>query len=214
MKTLKVSTESELVAALQSAFATSTPAVVAGGGTDSLPGFDGLVIDVQTRGVDVNDEGCGVHDLVVCAAVTVTLAAGEPWDEFVASAVEHEWVGVEALSGLPGNVGNVVAANQVQLGQSIADTVASVRTWDRATDSQRTFAMVDCEFEPGSSRFSRELLPDGTPRYVILAAAFLLKQGETTPRVIDPALAKALGIQLGDRALLSRVRELILSQGK
>ena len=35
----------------------------------------------------------------------VRAAAGEPWDGFVAHAVEQGWSGVEALSGIPGTVG-------------------------------------------------------------------------------------------------------------
>lgn len=209
MRRITVTSENELRAGLHDAFVTETAVVVAGG-AEPPAGVESLVIDVATRGIDLNTEGCHVDDLVFCGGGTLTLAAGEPWADVIELAVKGGWAGVEALAGLPGTVGSVVTANEVRFGRSIADTVSSVRTWDRATDSQKTFAMVNCEFEPGSSRFSRELLPDGTPRYVVVEASLLLKQADITSPIEDPELVEALGIAPGERVPLARVRDIAL----
>lgn len=210
MSTLVVSTEAELRSALHSAYDSQAPVYLAGVAPGRVPPGEGLVLDIATRGVDINTEGCHVDDLVFCGAVTATLAAGEPWRDFVALAVQSGWGGVEALAGVPGTVAEVVTANPSRFGQSPADAVSRVRTWDRATDAQRTFAMVECEFEPGSSRFSRETLPDGTQRYVVIEAALLLKQADITPPLHDEALVAALGIEPGERVPLGRVHDLAL----
>ena len=156
---------------------------------------------VSGREITVNDDGCDVDDLSFCGAVSVTLPAEARWDDFVALAVEQEWVGVEALSGLPGTIGEVVTAGSAAYGQSVGETVASVRTWDETIDRQRTFAAADCEFAAGSSRFS-----DGD-RYRVLDVTFLLRQGDLTRPITDAALTGLLGIEPGQRAPLTAVRE-------
>ena len=117
---------------------------------------------------------------------------------------------IEALAGLPGTVADVVVENGRAHGRAVADTVASVRTWDRALAAQRTFAAVDCGFVPGGSRF-RERLGDGA-RYEILDVAFLFKQGDLSAPV-DQTLADALGIDAGARVPLAAVREAALKLG-
>ena len=62
----------------------------------------------------------------------VTVAAGESWDGFVATAVDRRWVGVEALAGIPGLVGATPIQNVGAYGQEVAQTIASVRVWDRS----------------------------------------------------------------------------------
>ena len=66
-----------------------------------------------------------------CGGVMVTVAAGETWDDLVATAVERGWVGVEALSGIPGSVGATPIQNVGAYGQEVSQTIASVRVWDR-----------------------------------------------------------------------------------
>lgn len=154
--------------------------------------------------VTVNQDGCEVDDLAFCGAVLVTVAARESWDEFVELAVRSEWVGVEALAGRAPTVGEAVRRSVRAFGQAVGDTVASVRTWDRATDAQRTFAAADCRFSADGSRFG-ELATDGSSRYHLLDVGFLLKQGDLTFPIADPALADRLGLVVGQRVPLARV---------
>lgn len=168
-------------------------------------------LSVPTLGVSVDSTGCDVDDLVYCAAVQVRVGGDEAWGLLVERAIESEWVGVESLGGVAGTVAEVTRDNVSRYGQAVADTVASVRTWDRAVDAQRTFPLAECEFTPGGSRF-QERLADGSLRYEILDVAFLFTQGQLTAPVTDPALAEALGVETGRRVPLVEVRNVVLSR--
>lgn len=152
----------------------------------------------------MNSDGCGVDDLSFCGAVSVTVPAEAVWDDFVAAAVAEQWVGVEALSGQLGTVGEVVAGGRTAYGQGVGEVVASVRTWDQETDRQRTFAAADCEFRAGSSRFNE------SERYRILDVAFLMRQGDLTAAIRDAGLMALLGVEPGERVPLEQVREALV----
>lgn len=154
--------------------------------------------------IHIDDSACDPDDLAQCGGVSVTVPGDQPWDELVALAVDSDWTGVEWLSGVPGDVASAVRGNTAAYGQSVSDTVASVRTWDRLNDAQRTFAWADCQFGDGTSRF-QEQLPDGQERYEVLDVIFLFRQGDLTPPLSDD-LAAALGAPSGSRVPLSQVR--------
>lgn len=202
--------EDDLIEAIREADTAGVP-VSLRRGDEASPAAGRVILDA-TRGITVNDDGCDPTGLVYCGAVTVTVAAGEPWDGVVARAVAEEWVGLEALSGLPGTVGEVVAANPQLFGQSPGDTVAAVHTWDRQQQARAYLAMVYCEFGPDGSKLSRDLLADGTPRFVPLKVSFLLKQGDLTTPIRDQKLAELLGVSEGARVPLRQVRERLLEQ--
>ena len=155
--------------------------------------------------MSVDSAGCDVDDLAFCGAVQVCAGADERWGPLVERAVASGWVGVESLAGVAGSVADVTRHNASQYGQTVADTVVAVRTWDRASDAQRTFPLTECGFEIGGSRFL-ERLADGSMRFEILDVAFLFKQGDLSGPVQDPELAAAVGIRIGGRARLDEVR--------
>ena len=150
----------------------------------------------------VDASACDLDDLAPCGGVEVTVGGDVGWEEFVRRAVTSGWPGVERLGGVPGTVADVVRDNAEADGQVVADVVASVGTWDRATDRPWTFAFAECEFGPGTSRF-QERLPDGRPRYDVVDVTFLFEQGERTTPIRDPELAGLLGIEPGDRVPLT-----------
>jgi UDP-N-acetylmuramate dehydrogenase len=94
-------------------------------------------------------------------------------------------------------------------GQEVADTVATVRTWDRQEGRIRTLATADCEFGYRTSRFKQEQFRGG-PRFVVLEVTFQLRLGELGAPVRYAVLAAALGVELGGRAPLTAVREAVL----
>ena len=163
------------------------------------------VSTLPVPGFIVDDSACEVDDLAFCGGVQVTVAAGEQWSAVVERAVAEGWTGVEALDGVPGTVADVVRANGAAHGQEVADTVAAVRTWDRAVDAQRTFPAVDCAFVDGGSRF-QEQLADGALRYDLLDVAFLFRQGDYSAPIVDEVLAGALDVAVGARVPLADVR--------
>ena len=140
-----------------------------------------------------------------CGGAFVTVAAGDVWDDLVARAVEEGWVGVEALSGIPGSVGATPVQNVGAYGQEVAGTIASVRCWDRVESAYRTFAVADCGFGYRTSRFKRD-----PGRYVVLEVTFQLTLGHMGAPVRYAELARTLGVEPGSRAPSGAVREAVL----
>lgn len=203
-----VRTEVELVDAVRDCDRRNEPVFVLGGGSNVVvadEGFDGTVVRVLTSGVAVDDAGCGDDDLAACGGLLVTVAAGEDWDDLVARAVAEEWVGLEALSGIPGAVGATPMQNVGAYGQEVADTIWTVRTYDRAAGTIRTFASAECGFGYRTSRFK------GSDRHVIISVTYQLRQGSLGAPVRYAELARALGVETGERAKLSEVRDAVLA---
>ncbi len=193
-------TEQQLVAAVREADAAGTPLLVVAGGSNLVvgdDGFDGRVVVVETTGLDVAQD--------LCSGAQVTVAAGESWDALVAHAVEQQWVGVEALSGIPGSVGATPIQNVGAYGQEVADTIASVRCWDRVDDVQRTFFAADCGFGYRTSRFKQD-----PSRHLVLSVTFQLRLGDLGAPVRYAELARTLGVQPGERAPSVDVRRAVL----
>ncbi len=197
-----VETSDELVDAVREVDDAGEPLLLLAGGSNLvLPddGFGGTVIKVATRGVRVDSSDS-------CGGAAVVVAAGEPWDDLVARAVEEEWSGVEALSGIPGSTGATPVQNVGAYGQEVAQTVARVRVWDRAEQRVRTMTNVDCRFTYRHSLFK------GTDRYVVVDVMFQLVLASLSQPVGYADLARQLGVQVGERVPLAEAREAVLAQ--
>jgi UDP-N-acetylmuramate dehydrogenase len=193
-------TERELVNAVREADDLGIPVLVLGGGSNLLvsdSGFDGRVVAVRTRGVRSDADACG--------GAVARVAAGEGWDGFVAHAVAQGWVGVEALAGIPGLVGATPIQNVGAYGQEVAQTIASVRCWDRESGEVRTLFNRDCRFGYRTSRLKQE-----RGRWVVLEVVLQLRLGDLGAPVEYAELAGRLGLDLGQRAPLGEVRDAVL----
>jgi UDP-N-acetylmuramate dehydrogenase len=202
---VEATTEAELVEAVSTADDAGEPVLVLAGGSNLVvadDGFPGTVVKVATRGFsrDVDDSGDPS-----CSGAMVTVSAGEPWDDVVAEAAELGWVGIEALSGIPGSVGATPIQNVGAYGQEVSQTVARVRVWDRRLKGLRTFAAADCGFGYRTSRFKAD--PD---RHVVLDVTFQLRQGTLSEPIRYAELARTLGVDEGERAPLADVRAAVL----
>ena len=200
-----VTSEDDLVAA----FDTDLPILVLGGGSNLVvgdEGFRGRVVEMATRGIasDVGDDP-------TCGGAMVTVAAGESWDALVATAVERGWVGIEALSGIPGSVGATPIQNVGAYGQEVSQTIAQVRVWDRTLRGVRTFANADCRFGYRTSRFKSDRHDAWGGRHVVLSVTFQLRQGDLGAPVAYAELARALGVEIGERAPVADVRRAVLA---
>lgn len=197
---VEATTEQELVDAVRTADDAGVPLLLVAGGSNLVvgdAGFEGTVVLVRTTGRQV--------DADACSGAMVTVQAGESWDALVAVAVESGWVGLEALSGIPGSVGATPIQNVGAYGQEVAQTIASVRVYDRAEQRVRTLFAVDCGFGYRHSRFKAE-----PGRFVVLAVAFQLRLGDLSAPVAYAELATRLGVDVGDRAPLADVRGAVL----
>ncbi|WP_217428140.1 UDP-N-acetylmuramate dehydrogenase [Microlunatus speluncae] len=192
--------EAELVETITRLDAAGEPVLVLGGGSNLLIGdhpFDGTVIKIASRGIEVDDSGCG--------GAVVRVAAGENWDSFVATAVDHEWSGIESLAGIPGLVGATPIQNVGAYGAEVAQVIASVETIDRSTGRRARFAAADCGFGYRHSRFKAE-----PGRYLVLAVTFQLPPGSLSAPIGYAELGRALGVEQGERVPASAVRDAVL----
>lgn len=197
---VEAATEAELLDAVRSADVSGEPLLLVAGGSNLVvadEGFPGTVVKIATRGVTVDQDAC--------SGATVTVAAGEGWDALVARAVQEGWVGIEALSGIPGSVGATPIQNVGAYGQEVAETIASVRCWDRRDAAVRTIAAADCDFGYRTSRFKRD-----PSRHVVLSVTFQLRLGDLGAPVKYAELARTLGVQQGERVPMTQVREAVL----
>ncbi len=197
---IEADSEVELVDAVSSADDRGEPLLLVAGGSNLVvadDGFPGTVLGIRTQGVSVEQDDC--------SGATVTVAAGETWDSLVARAVSEGWVGIEALSGIPGSVGATPIQNVGAYGQEVSQTIASVRCWDRHENGVRTIAAADCGFGYRTSRFKQD-----PARHIVLSVTFQLRLGDLSAPIRYAELARTLGVAPGERAPMSEVRDAVL----
>ena len=198
---ITIDTEAELVEAVRTLDAEGEPLLILGGGSNLLvgdSGFDGTVIKIATRGVD--------EDIAACSGAVITVAAGEPWDPLVASAIERGWSGLEAMSGIPGLVGATPIQNVGAYGAEVSELISTVRTLDRSTGQLKTLFPVECGFGYRTSRFKSD-----PGRFLVLSVTFQLRLGSMSQPIRYPELARALGMEVGERAPTADVRQAVLA---
>jgi UDP-N-acetylmuramate dehydrogenase len=155
-------------------------------------GVDGTVVRVMTRGV--------ARD-----GARLTVAAGEDWDSLVAMCVAEQLQGFECLSGIPGSVGATPIQNVGAYGQEVAESVESVRVFDRATGNVVDMTPADCGFVYRGSVFKYH------DRRVVLSVTFALREADVSGPLRYAELCRALDVPLGGRARLADVREAVLA---
>jgi UDP-N-acetylmuramate dehydrogenase len=189
----------EAVATVRAAAAAGQPVLVLAGGSNVVigdAGFPGTVLLLRTRGVRTVERDT--------RGVLLRVAAGEPWDEFVASTVESGFAGLEALSGIPGSVGATPIQNVGAYGQEVAHTIEAVHVYDRHADETRRFTLPECGFGYRSSVFKH------SDRWLVLEVDFRLEVSAASAPIRYAELARRLGVAPGDRAALAQVRETVL----
>jgi UDP-N-acetylmuramate dehydrogenase len=197
-KFVEVATESEIIAAIESAG--DSPILIMGDGTNMLvsdQGFEGVVIRISNHAL--------AAEVDACSGATLTIGAGENWDEFVATTIERGFAGLETLSGIPGSVGAAPIQNIGAYGHEVSEFITRVRTYDRVKKVVKTFTNQECEFDYRNSHFKSH-----PGRYVVLDVQFNLRQGEFTTPITYQELANKLGITVGDKAGIVETRKAVL----
>lgn len=198
---LPVTDEAQLVSAVADCDQQEEPVLLLGGGSNLLvsdAGFPGTVIHIRTSGIRVVAEE-GDH-------LDVEVAAGENWDQFVELTTTEGWGGLEALSGIPGLVGATPVQNVGAYGAEVASRIVAVRVWDRRSGGIVTMPPGLCDFGYRMSVFKRH-----PGRHVVLSVTFRLPRGGPGAGVAYPELAGRLGVELGESAPGSVVREAVLA---
>lgn len=206
---VRAASADEIVAAVDDAQASGTPVLVLGGGSNLVvddAGFSGTVVALAAPS---SDDGIQVV-ATTAGQAEVTVAAGVVWDALVARAVEEGWIGIEALSGIPGTVGATPVQNVGAYGQDVSQTITSVRVWDRRLRGIRTFAADDCGFGYRTSRFKIDRYDDVGGRHVVLDVTFRFGLGAASAPVGYAELGRSLGVAVGERAPLGDVRSAVL----
>jgi UDP-N-acetylmuramate dehydrogenase len=199
-KIIHAKTEAELISAVKAADDSKTPLLILGGGSNVLisdSGFAGTVIRVETAG--------NSFEIDACSGGTLTVSAGADWDEFVSFTIEKGLANLESLSGIPGTVGGSPIQNIGAYGHEVSEVIARVRTYDRKLQEVKTFTASECKFGYRSSIFKAEL-----NRYVILDVTFQLRIGEASLPIGYSELAKELGVEIGARVAIPKVRDAVL----
>ncbi|MDO5048668.1 MAG: UDP-N-acetylmuramate dehydrogenase [Actinomycetaceae bacterium] len=214
-KFVKASSEDEIVEAVRAADEAGEPVLMLGGGSNlvvSDEGFSGTVVHDMRSDVKVeHDSGCG--------GVVIRVSAGMEWDQLVALAVQNDWSGLEALSGIPGTVGAAPVQNIGAYGQEVADTLSAVRVYDRLEGRRRTLFLSDVELGYRTSILKRSTLDPSlsqgrvwgpTGRWIVLAVEFQMTHASLSAPVAYAELARRLDVNIGDRVDQRLVRENVL----
>jgi UDP-N-acetylmuramate dehydrogenase len=118
--------------------------------------------------------------------------------------VDEGWRGVSSLSGIPGLVGATPIQNVGAYGEEVADTVASVRVFDRGSGVFRDMAPGECAFGYRASVFKR------SERWIVTRVRFAFERGEGAV-VRYAELARALSVKEGETAPARYVRETVIT---
>jgi UDP-N-acetylmuramate dehydrogenase len=138
------------------------PLLVLGEGSNVLftGDFDGTVLVMATRGVQVESDG---------DTARIAVAAGERWDDFVRWTLGQGYAGMENLILIPGTVGAAPIQNIGAYGCEVAEFVESVEAWDTREHRVVTVDHATCAFAYRDSLFKRE-----PGRYIVTAVRFVL----------------------------------------
>ncbi|MER7439460.1 UDP-N-acetylmuramate dehydrogenase [Micromonospora avicenniae] len=189
----------EIVRAVREAGIRDEPVLILAGGSNVVigdDGFPGTVVLVRSRGLRVVAEDA--------ETVTVRVEAGEPWDELVAATVANGWSGLECLSGVPGSTGATPIQNVGAYGQEVAETITGVEVYDRADGTVGRIDAADCGFAYRGSIFKY------SDRRLVLSVDFRLARSPLSGPVRYAELARALGVEVGDRVPLADARATVL----
>jgi UDP-N-acetylmuramate dehydrogenase len=195
---VNVSTEAEIIAAIEAAG--DAPVLIIGGGSNVLvsdSGFDGTVIHIANNQAE--------SEVDACSGATLTIGAGENWDDFVATTISRGFAGLETLSGIPGTVGAAPIQNIGAYGHEVSEFITRVRTYDRETKAIKTFTNAECEFEYRNSHFKKH-----PGRYIVLSVQFQLRLGEISTPITYAELATKLGIAVGEKAPIVDTRKAVM----
>ena len=195
---VEAGTDSEIIAAIEAAG--DQPILIMGGGTNLLisdKGFEGTVIHVTNQALKA--------EVDACSGATLTIGAGENWDDLVVTTLERGFAGLETLSGIPGSVGAAPIQNIGAYGHEVSEFITRVRTYDRKAKAVKTFTNAECNFAYRDSIFKQE-----AGRYIVLDVQFQLRRGETTTPILYAELAKKLGVEVGEKAPVLATRKAVL----
>jgi UDP-N-acetylmuramate dehydrogenase len=188
---IEAADEAEVVAAVSEA---DEPILVVAGGSNLLvadEGFEGTAVHIRSSGLEIR-------------GTEVTAAAGQSWDELVATTVDSGLTGIEFLSGIPGTVGATPIQNVGAYDQQVADTIVSVRAYDPSQGRIVEIPGDECGFDYRTSHFQRD-------DRVVLSVTYRLERAELCAPIRYEDLLTALDIKKGEQVPLADARRAVIA---
>ena len=192
-----VRTATEVAEAVGSADRAGSGVLILGGGSNLVvadAGIDTPIIRIGIRGVALEPHPDG--------STSVTVGAGEQWDDVVAQLTAEGLGELATLSGIPGSTGATPVQNVGAYGTEIADVLTGVTIYHRATGSTRTVPAADLQLAYRSSTLR------GTDQAVVIDITMRLTDRPVVVRYGE--LARTLGVEPGGTAPADAVREAVL----
>ncbi len=152
----------EIIKAVQTAKKLDLPFFILGGGSNILVhdnGFDGLVIKVEIKNMEVNGD-------------IIKAEAGVLLGQVVATAMQNGLIGMEWAIGIPGTIGGAVRGNAGAYGSDTSTNVMTTQVYDLEKNIEVKMTKEKCKFEYRESIFKKN------PNLIILGAEFQFKQGD------------------------------------
>lgn len=139
--------------------------VLGGGSNVILPAhLHGLVLLMRTRGITLLQADQLQADQLQADppstnddAVDIAVAAGENWDDVVATCINNGWFGLENLSLIPGSAGAAPVQNIGAYGVEVAQFIVAVDYFDVQEQRIVTIDNTACEFRYRDSVFKNAL---------------------------------------------------------
>lgn len=196
---LRPTTEDELLESVRAAWERGDHWLLIGGGSNMVigdEGFDGTVIHIATRGIQIvsQDE----------TSLRIRVQAGESWDSLVARLVARGWAGIEALSGIPGSVGAAPIQNIGAYGQEVSSAIDGIDFLDYRSGELVHLSTAELELGYRSS-----VIKSG--RVGVVVAVHFTLTASATSNVQYEQLATALGVEIGDEVPVQQVRDTVLA---
>jgi len=189
-----VSTLDDVNEALDYAQERNMDTLVLGEGSNTLfeADYNGLVLLNCIKGIDIIEQDAD--------SVTVRVAAGEIWHEFVDYSIEQGWFGLENLALIPGLVGAAPMQNIGAYGVEIKDSLLSVDYLDIATRKEHSLSNLECAFAYRESRFKNDLAGK-----VVITSITLVLSKKAQVNISYPALASLFEAEPSPRQVFDAV---------
>ncbi|MBV1915254.1 MAG: UDP-N-acetylmuramate dehydrogenase [Pseudomonadales bacterium] len=144
------------------------PFLILGSGSNLVlsQDFPGTVLHIRIKGIEIVSEDTDT--------VTLSISAGEIWDQLVGDCVDKGYYGLENLSGIPGTVGAAPVQNIGAYGVELEQLLVSVDCMEIATGAIQTFHHKECKFGYRDSVFKGEV----AGRYVITNVKLMLSKNQ------------------------------------
>lgn len=176
-KFVEVTTQEDLIEAIQYAKDQKLPYLLIGGGSNLLvadEGIDCLVIKNEAAGImrDVNK---------------ISVKSGTPLQTLVDYTINHGLAGLQKLTGIPGTVGGAVYGNAGAYGQTISDHLTTISALNTNNEAIEQLSNSDCHFNYRNSIFKKT-------RDTILEVTFQLEPGD--PKILAEEAKETLAKRL------------------